>query len=289
LPLLSSLFPDLASLTGSTTTQQTTTQQPVSTAIAIQYRAVFNDVAFACGSSYPGIGTQRTAVTPTDLRLFVQDVQLIRSDGTAVDMELDVREPWQSARVALLDFEDGKGECSSGNSSRNTRITGTVPEGDYIGIRFSNAVPSELNHKTPSKAGAPLSSFPELAQSDSAGFRFASIGVKQSDTVGGLGNALVQITERECTGDPSWGGVSCAIPNRNQISLDGFDPRRNVIVIDVARLFDQVDLTQENACESDQLQACPALLPGLGLDGVSGTALDTQRVYSVELEQTTSP
>jgi hypothetical protein len=150
---------------------------------------------------------------------------------------------------------------------------------------------SELDHQAPAAAGVPLSAFPELAQNETTGFRFVSIGVQAWDALNpsASGGGLLQFTESGCYADQSSGAVSCAKPNRNLVALSGFDPHRDVVVIDVARLFERVDLARPNACFDDAVQDCPGLMPQLGLDADSGMAIDTQRIYSVAVEATAQP
>jgi hypothetical protein len=61
--------------------------------VTIQFEARVGTQKFACGEEYSDVGSRGTTVTPTDLRLFVQDVKLITSAGKEVLVALDVHKP----------------------------------------------------------------------------------------------------------------------------------------------------------------------------------------------------
>ena len=124
--------------------------------VVIKFKAKVGAETFKCGTTYQNQGTPSGPAEPSDLRLFVQDVKLVRTDGTEVPVTIAPRAPWQTADVALLDFEDGTGKCSNGNPELNDQITGTVPAGTYNGISFTNGVPVAINHADPATAPAPL-------------------------------------------------------------------------------------------------------------------------------------
>ena len=63
---------------------------------------------------------------------------------------------FHNGEVALLDFEDDTGSCSNGTAQTHTQITGTVPEGEYTGLRFTIGVPAERNHVNQATAPSPL-------------------------------------------------------------------------------------------------------------------------------------
>jgi hypothetical protein len=124
--------------------------------LTIQFRATVGDADFKCGESYEQQGTTRTTVVPQDLRFFVENVRLIDAEDNEAPLVMDDRPPFQSAAVALLDFEDGTGACANGNAELNATITGKVRPGSYVGIAFSTAVPTDLNHSDPTTLPAPL-------------------------------------------------------------------------------------------------------------------------------------
>ena len=249
--------------------------------VTIQFEAHVGTQAFACGEEYEGLGTQGTTVTPTDLRLFVQDVKLITSRGKEVPVALDVRGPWQSESVVLLDFEDGDGECGEGNREINTKITGKVPRGTYTGISFSNGVPERLNHADPTDARDPLDEYAGLSWGWLGGFRFAKVEVRELTNARDFGCGVAHIGSTACTGNPSEGTVRCRKSNRNRIELDDFDPLLDVVVFDVAEVFAETDLTKPSECHSTG-EHCAPMFEAFGVDFSDGEPLSTQSVFHVE-------
>lgn len=249
--------------------------------VTIEFEARVGSQAFACGEEYTDIGSRGTTVTPTDLRLFVQDVKLITSAGKEVPVALDVRKPWQSKQVALLDFEDGEGQCGEGNPETNTKITGTVPKGKYTGISFSNGVPAKLNHADPTDAQDPLDEFGNLSWGWLGGFRFTKVEVREVTDADDFGCGVAHIGSTACTGDPDEGTVKCSKSNRNAIELDDFDAKSNVIVFDVAEVFEQTDLTKPTECHSTG-DNCESMFEAFGVDLGDGKPLSSQSVFRVE-------
>ncbi len=269
------------------------------TYVTVRFRAEVGGEPFACDRSYAGVGTTEVEVVPTDLRLFVQDVALVRrGDGKVVPLELDAREGVQVPGVTLLDFEDGKGSCvrAGGTARTNTVVTGFVPEGDYDGVIFSNGVPLELNHKNPIDLMPPLVAGP-LHWNWNGGFLFinaqlrerrpltaladggAAEGAGDAGATGTVGSAVLHIGSNLCA--PTSSGHACGKPNRNRVVLDGFDPAKNEIVLDVAALFATVDLTSTTTCHAVGLP-CLQFFPAIGVDYETGKPSDTQTIYHVE-------
>jgi uncharacterized repeat protein (TIGR04052 family) len=250
--------------------------------VSIEFRAVVDGVAFSCGDTYPGIGTQKTTVTPLDLRLFVQDLKLVRKDGTSVPVKLDVRKPWQNDNVALLDFEDATGNCSDGTREVNNTITGIVPPGEYVGVAFKNGVPEELNHVDPTAQADPLQSFSKLSWGWLGGYRFAKIELMEVVPPNGTGGTgILHVGATGCSGDQKAGTVACTRSNRNDIVINDFDPDLDVILLDIAPLFAKADLTGTAECHATGEQ-CKAMFTAFGLDIATGKADKTQAIYSVK-------
>jgi len=271
--------------------------------VTVRFRAEVGGEPFACDRSYPGIGTTAVEVVPSDLRLFVQDVALVRKDdGKVVPLELDAREGVQTPGVTLLDFENGKGSCVrvGGTERTNTVVTGWVPEGDYEGVVFSNGVPLELNHQNPIDLMPPLVAGP-LHWNWNGGFLFinaqlrekrASMGSGDGGVVGGqdagavdagppdpVGSAVLHIGSNLCA--PTSDGHACGKPNRNRVVLSPFDPTKNEIVLDIAALFATVDLTDTTTCHAVGVE-CLQFFPAIGIDYETGKPTKTQTIYHVE-------
>jgi hypothetical protein len=90
--------------------------------VSINFAAMVGDAAFACGQSYPNIGTSKSTITPSEFRVFVHGVELLTADGKAVPVTLEQDGKWQSENVAMLDFENGTGPCSNGTAETRTVI-----------------------------------------------------------------------------------------------------------------------------------------------------------------------
>lgn len=250
--------------------------------VRIKFKAVVGNEPFACGHRYPGQGSMDTTVTPQDLRMFVQELALITADGSSVPVQLEVRAPWQSEEVALLDFEDNKGSCVEGNADLNTEITGSVPAGTYNAVSFRNGVPEDLNHKDPATASDPLKTYASLSWGWLTGFRFIKAELVQQVEQGQpFGIGLVHPGAAACSGSAQQGSVTCAKPNRNQIVLENFDASKNTVVIDAGAIFKSTDLTQDSECHSSG-SSCAPMFSALGIDFASGQAKDGQTVFKVE-------
>lgn len=245
---------------------------------AIPFKAVVDSEPFACGDEYSGFGTTGATITPSDLRLYIQDVKLLRADGASIPLEFEKREPWQSSQVALLDFEDGSGECSAGTSGVNTTLTGIAPDDPYIGISFTIGVPEALNHRAPATQSDPLKTLSALTWDPALGYPFATIAVREvsaPNTV--FGSGLLQLSSSDCASS----AAPCSKANRNHVELPDFDPDSNSVVLDIAPIFAQTDLTQRVACEGADT-ICKTMYNALGVDFVTGEASATQAVFSVE-------
>lgn len=252
--------------------------------LEISFKGVVNGADFACGTHYTGVGTDGSVnVTPRDFRIFVQDVELVREDGVAVPVTLDTS-AWQTSDVALLDFENGTGDCAEGDSVTNTRITGTIASSScaYTGVKFVIGIPDALNHGDPATAPAPLSTYPSLRWSWLTGFRFTKLELAQVVAPGELfGQGLLHTGSTACSGNPSAGTVVCAKPNRNAVELSGFAAGASTVLVDIGRAFAGIDLSVDNQCHSSEA-VCSTMFSALGVDYSSGQPSTGQTMFSLE-------
>ena len=259
--------------------------------VTIHFKATVGSAAFACGTTYQNQGATGVAVRPRDFRFYVESVNLLDSQGQKVPLAMDVRSPWQTADVALLDFEDGTGDCVDGNPEMNTTINGTVPAGSYAGIVFTNGVPDPLNHGDPLTLPAPLQAG-AMSWGWLYGFKFikAELGATATpaaDAAAGLG--LLHLGSIGCDNSVDGGStnynapptVVCTQPDRNEVRLTGFDPTVHAIVADVGAIFAATDLSKDQQCHSAG-DACPSMFWAMGLDFATGARLTTQTVYHFE-------
>ncbi|HKP62590.1 MAG TPA: MbnP family copper-binding protein [Polyangiales bacterium] len=257
--------------------------------VTIRFQAKFGERDLDCDASYtlPSLGT--TSIRPADFRFFVQEVRLISASGHEEPVIFDDRPPAQTRDVALIDLTEQTGPCRSGTSALNTTITGKVARGTYRGIRFVNGVPESLNHQDLAEAKPPL----DDATTNwgwTLGYRFILTGLvvapgDVTDADGGVapqaGASVVHVGAVGCSGSTK-NGFTCAQPNRNQIALDSFDPEKNVIVADLARVFAGVDLGKPLECHGPSSPACKAPYAALGLNAENGMPLETQSVFRIE-------
>jgi len=244
--------------------------------ITISFKARVGDKAFACGNSYD-------SWTPTDLRLFVSDLRLISESGNEQPLVLDEDGQWQGQGVAMLDFEDGSGACLNGTAETRTIVTGRVAAGKYTGIAFSIGVPFELNHADPSSAPAPMNVM-SMQWNWRAGHKFMRFGAQTHS-----GNHYeIHLGSTNCEG--TIGHVSrCDRPNRPHFVLNGFDPNRNVIVLDIEKLLEGLVMAAHDAdggksgCMSGAEDVgCVPVFKNLGLDLRTGDSLGLTKVFGVE-------
>ncbi len=131
---------------------------PKTAQVSLNFAAQINGQPFVCGQRYDGVGVTRSSITPSDFRMYVSEVKLLRQDGSAVPVQLTQDGVWQHQNVALLDFENGSGPCRNGTAATNTSVRGQVPAGHYVGVELTVGVPFAQNHQDPTVAPAPLNS-----------------------------------------------------------------------------------------------------------------------------------
>ena len=141
----------------------------------------------------------------------------------------------------LLDFENGSGPCANGTAATNTSVVGTVPAGDYTGLRFTLGVPEAMNHQDQTAAAAPLD-ITGLFWSWNGGYKFARIDHVSSAQPNGWN---VHLGSTGCTpsGDPTVPATSCSNPHRVTVTFTGFDVATDVVVGDYARLLTGSDVS----------------------------------------------
>lgn len=286
--------------------------------VSIRFKAKLGAQDLACGEQYPGQGTTHVTATPQDFRFYVQEVRLVRADGSEERVEFDEKPPFQSKDVALLDFTDGEGDCGSGGSIVNTTITGKVAAGEYEGIVFVNGVPEALNHAGPVETADPPLDDVTLFWGWLSGYRFivaellavegahGDAGVDAGHGDGGLpqaeagvdgggpgdggahgggghgssGAAAVHVGSTGCLGNQG-AGFSCTRQARNEVRLAGFDPASSFVIADLAEVFKNSDLLQPPQCHG-VAPVCAAPYAAFGVDMETGEPNASQQVFRVE-------
>ena len=256
--------------------------------VQLDFAAEINGQPFVCGQSYPEVGTTKSTLTPSDLRFYISEVVLLRADGQAVPVELTQDGVWQLENIALLDFEDGSAACRNGTPALNTAVRGTVPAGDYRGVRFTLGVPFERNHGDPTVAPAPLNNT-AMFWNWQGGYKFLKFDSASSGrpvTVappapaggGSASGFSVHLGSTVCAsaGRTTAPSAPCQNPNRVSVEFKDFDVTRHRVVLDIGRVLAgaNVDVNAPNTspgCMSFPKDAdCPPVMGALGLayDGV---------------------
>lgn len=213
------------------------TDQPktASRDVAIRFSAFVGAKPFRCGDSYADIGTTKSTITPTDFRFFVHNVRLVNDQGVEVPVTLTQDRKWQFRDLALIDFENGQGPCSNGSAVTRELVSGTVPVGRYVGVRFTLGVPFDLNHEDPLLQPSPLN-LTHMHWVWNGGYKFLRLDLKSTGQPRGI---AIHVGSTNCTPNVSVQEppTECAHPNRTEVSLTGFDPDTDWVAVDIAQLL----------------------------------------------------
>jgi uncharacterized repeat protein (TIGR04052 family) len=235
----------------------------------VKFSPQVGEQSLRCDTSYPGIGKTGTTIELLDFKLYVRDVTLVRANGEKHPLKLDQDGTWQRDALALLDFEDGTGTCDTGSPDTRLEVVGQAPDfDDYTGLEFKVGVPEEMNHMDGATAPAPLNS-PSMWWSWKSGYKFMRLDVRTPQNA----TYFFHLGSSGCTGSTAE-GYSCAASNQPTVSLSGFDPTRNQVVLDVAGFYANAELDHVIDRETDfvsgcmsspQDPECPALFSQMGL------------------------
>lgn len=248
-------------------------------AVALEFGAVNGTTPVTCNQRLTALGTTGVDAQVKDLRFYVSNVSMIRSDGARVALELGANDDWNHTaadgnRLTLVDLEDATGSCAAGTAATNAFVRGSVPAGRYVGVEFTVGVPGALNHSDYATAVKPLD-IQAMAWSWQSGRKFAKVEVTDPDGVDGSWTAKTfnfHLGSTGCTGNPATGEiVSCNASNRMAVSFPSFDPTRQKIVLDLAALLGGNDITVNRAgptgCMSGGTDPeCEAVFQTLGID-----------------------
>lgn len=209
--------------------------QPVT---ALRFAAKVGTDNFACGATY-ALGTPRTQYQPRDLRFYVSELTLVTDEGTAVPFVLTADGAFQDEGLALLDFENGTGECANGTAPTHTTLVGSAPGDHYVALEFTVGVPFAQNHQDATAAPAPLNST-AMFWNWLGGYKFLRIdGVTTGLPMG----HNLHVGSTGCVAGATPNSVaSCSTPNRARIALTGFDAETSVVTLDLAALFEGTNL-----------------------------------------------
>jgi len=261
------------------------TPQPV----VIRFAATAGGAAVGCGTSLSSIGTTRSTVNIVDFRFYVSKLRLLKADGSETPVALTQDGLWQVDDVALLDFEDATGACANGTPETRSVIEGTVPAGEYTGVRFEVGLPFDKNHADATLAPSPLN-LSRMFWNWNGGYKFIRLDIRSTGQPRGW---LVHLGSTGCSpaGGPSTVPVSCSNRNAVAVDLPSFAPARDVIDMDVAALFaaSNVDVNTEKTplgCMSGSGDPeCAGLFEQLGL-AIGERPAGTQKVFRTKAAAT---
>lgn len=205
--------------------------------VTINFQAVVGDKAFDCKETYEGIGTTKSKMTVSDFKVYVQDVRLVDKNGKETLVSLTNDGKYQTEKVAMLDFENGDGNCSNGTKELNTSIRGSVPKGKYTGVKFTIGVPTELNHLDGTLQPSPLN-ITRMMWSWQIGYKFARIDTK---TTGRPNGYVLHLGSTNCETDAN-GKTTCKYANRPEFSFAKINLKKDVIKVDLKALFADVNV-----------------------------------------------
>ena len=264
-------------------------------AVTISFAAKAGSQPVQCGTTLPAMGSSAVTSQLVDARIYLHDVKLIKATGEEVELTL-TQNDWQYLNTALLDFENatGTGSCAStsNTAATNTSITGTVPSGNYVGLVFNVGVPVSapdaagkavsLNHSDYATASKPLD-IQAMAWSWQSGRKFMKVEVAPTGGItkaaGGTATTwFMHLGSTGCTGNPATGATtSCTSPNRFPVRFSSFNSSTQQVVLDIATLLQNSNLSQENGgavgCMSGASDPeCPAIFNQLDLNLTETTA-----------------
>ncbi|MEQ1692499.1 MAG: MbnP family copper-binding protein, partial [Gemmatimonas sp.] len=227
--------------------------------------------AFQCGVHYKNIGTSRASIVASDFRFYVHDVRLITAKGDTVRAALRPESPWADGDVALLDFENGTASCANGTPQTRDSLVVMAPAGDYRGVAFALGVPFSRNHEDLTKAPPPLS-LSALAWSWMAGRKFMRVDMRATVADSAPTPWVIHLGSTGCRSADSTAKspTVCTHPNRATIVLTAFDPKRDVVVADLAAILSRVDVrknqpkTASGCMSADSDSDCGGLFASLG-------------------------
>lgn len=250
--------------------------------VTLRFAAQVGDEPMRCGQTYTNVGTTNVDAKVMDFRFYVSEIHLLTEDGEEVPLQLTQDGMWQYENVALLDFENGTGDCESGTPEMNDRIVGKAPAGVYNGVAFTLGVPHELNHLDATLAPSPLN-ITAMFWTWRAGYVFNRVDLA-FEHEGKQGAWLMHIGSTGCESPASTmpPTTECARANRSEVRLTGFDPTTDVLVADVLGVLGTIDLTTSEPAPPGCMSGpndpdCPKMFPAFGLaletgDCVNGCA-----------------
>ena len=266
--------------------------------VTIDFAAMAGTTPITCTSSLTDLGTTSAQGTLSDMRFYVSNVKLVKADGSTQALTLDKTDDFNATKgsdtVTLIDLEDKTGSCA-GTTAMNTSIKGTVPAGDYVGVKMTLGVPFSMNHTdaaaetTVTPAVINNAVHPGMAWSWAGGRKFTKIEVTNSSWTAPF--FYVHLGSTGCTGtNPAAGLVdACSRPDRVDFGFASFNPDTQKVAVDVKALLSANNVTVNasgpGGCMSGATDPeCAQIFDALSLDLTTGLTLNNganQRLFKV--------
>ncbi len=243
--------------------------QPTARPVSVRFAATAHGTPVRCGAPFDGIGITGSRVSIADLRFYVSHLRLVTATGVEAPITLNQDGLWQVDDVALLDFEDGSSGCANGTEPTRDVVQGTIPEGDYLGVRFELGLSFDKNHREPTLQPSPLN-LSRLFWSWNGGYKFMRMDLR---TTGQPKGWMLHLGSTGCLpGEtPTTVPDSCAHGNLVTVNLPAYSDATDVIELDVSSLLarSDVDVNTDKTpfgCMSGQTDPeCGPIFEQLGL------------------------
>jgi len=238
------------------------------TPLQVEFVPTFGESVLSCGGP--------AGLSMTDLRFYVHNLRLEDVSGEVHRVQLEPGD-WQQEDLALLDLEDGSGNCINGTGVTNAIVRGTVSGEKFRALEFTLGVPFEQNHADPLLAASPLGDA-DMHWHWRGGYKFLRAGIR-SDTDSfwlHLGSTGCKGTIQNITG--------CNAPNRVTVRLEDYTPG-DAIAVDLAALVGSGTLADAmpTDCSSGPAEKhCSAAFAALGLAHATGEQAGSQRLFSLQ-------
>jgi uncharacterized repeat protein (TIGR04052 family) len=236
----------------------------------IRFAAMVGEKPFHCGTSYENVGSGGDRITPDYFRFYVSDVRLVDRSGRETPLTLDQDGTWQQKNVAFLSFERSA-SCANGSPQDREEITGSAPDGDYTGLRFTVGVPQALDHGDATIAQSPLN-LSDMFWSWQDGYKFLRLDGRVQSRGGKTSSFVFHLGSAGCSMDKA--ATHCRSTNEARIDLAHFSPS-STVVVDLAELLRTSDL-ERGGCMMMAGQNCDPELSALGVSGSAQTVFRTR-------------
>ena len=267
------------------------TVEPTTEDVSVNFAAQVNGQDFVCDTTNTGVGTGGDNYKVTDFRLYVHDAR-IRDALTGEDHAIELTQDgvWQRDNVALLDFEDGTVNCSTGTAETNKVLTGkvTVPATVDLAdteVCFTVGVPADKNHLDVNAVASPLNDA-SMYWAWKVGYKYIRIDWV-GDPAGANNPFVLHLGAQGCPGESTTAppDSACTVPNTFEVCIANFDVKNDVIAVDPANVFEGNDVATNHGAKPGCMSFvddndCEEIMPRLGLDYAYGRVSGVPSTYT---------